>query len=361
MNAECNPRSLPVSPPAGYWRLSLGAGRHQLSLLIRRRALAVNLVLLTLLLFAATAALGLGNVSLSPARVWQALGGEGTALDRLVVRELRLHRVLAGIATGAAFALSGCLMQTLAHNRLATPGIIGIDNAATAFAVASVVSSGITLAPPAMSLVGAASAAALAFGLAGGSGTRGYRFIIAGLGIGAIAGALTQLILSQVAIDDANAAFPWTVGSLNARAPEATALLGTGLLAGFVLSLRWVGALLAMQLRDPATIALGIELRRVRRQGLILSVALTGLAVAVAGPVGLVALLGPELARMLCRHRGVPLLSSMLAGALIMLLADLAGRLLLAPLEIPVGIVTAVVGSPYLLWMLLNPSPRSQP
>jgi iron complex transport system permease protein len=82
--------------------------------------------------------------------------------------------------------------------------------------------------------------------------------------------------------------------------------------------------------------------------------------VAVAGPVGLVALLGPEIARMLCRHRGVPVLASALAGALLMLLADLAGRLLLAPMEIPVGIVTAVVGSPYLLWMLLNPSFRSR-
>ena len=365
MNAPCPPRHparrYRYRIPTGHWLLSAEGRGGAFSLLIPRRALAINLILLLLVLAAATAGLALGDVQLSPLAVWQALWGEGSALQQLVVRELRLQRVLAGIATGGAFALSGCLMQTLARNRLATPGIIGIDNAATAFAVASVVGTGISLAPSAMALVGAATATALAFGLAGDSGTRGYRFIIAGVGIGAIAGAITQFMLSQVAIDDANAAFPWTVGSLNARNPSATALLGIGLALGLILALRLARALQLVQVSDAISIGLGIQLKRVRHQALALSVLLTGLAVAVAGPVGLVALLGPEIARTLCRHRGVPLLAATLCGALIMLLADLAGRLLLAPLEIPVGIVTALIGSPWLLWMLLNPSFRSQP
>lgn len=351
----------PVSPSPAlhlphHWRLRW----RGVSLLLPRRALVVNLLLMLALLAVAILALGLGSVSLGPAEVWQALWGEGPAMHQLVVHQLRLHRVLAGMATGAAFALSGCLMQTLARNRLATPGIIGIDNAATAFAVASVVGVGLSLAPSAMALAGAVTATVLVFGLAGGSGTRGYRFIIVGLGVGAIAGALTQLMLSRVPIDQANAAFPWTVGSLNARSPQATALLGLGLALGLGWALRLVRALQLLQFADPVAIGLGARLRRVRAQCLLLSVSLTGLAVAVAGPVGLVALLGPEIARMLCRHRGVPVLASALAGALLMLLADLAGRLLLAPMEIPVGIVTAVVGSPYLLWMLLNPSFRSR-
>lgn len=345
-------------PLPGYWILRLG--RRNISLPVSRRALAVNLLLLILLLATAVASLGLGTVRLGPLEVWQALWGEGPALNQLVVRELRLMRVLAGLASGAAFALSGCLMQTLAGNRLATPGIIGIDNAATAFAVASVVGMASSLVPSAMSLIGALVATALVFALAGGSGTQGHRFIVVGLGVGAVAGALTQLMLSMVAIDDANAAFPWTVGSLNARSPAATMLLGAGLLAGLVPAL-WLGrSLRLLQLPAPVSLSLGVNLRRVRAMSLLLSVALTGLAVAVAGPVGLVALLGPEVARLLCRHRGVPLLASALAGGLLMLLADLAGRLLLAPLEIPVGMVTAVVGSPYLLWMLLTPD-RSRP
>lgn len=346
-------------PLAGYWRLK--AFNQRITLLVSQRATWVNMGLVLAVLAASTMSLGMGSVQLSPAEVWLALAGEGPAMHQLVVKELRLMRVLAGIGTGAAFALAGCLMQTLARNRLATPGIIGIDNAATAFAVASVVGVGSALAPPAMSLVGAITATALIFALAGSSGTQGYRFIVVGLGIGAIAGAGTQLILSWVAIDDANAAFPWTIGSLNARSPDAFKLLCAGLALGVFFAYRLAKGLNALRLSETVPTALGFNIKRLRAASLVLAVLLTGLAVAVAGPVGMVALLGPEIARALCRHRGLPILASALAGALLMVLADLLGRIMLAPLEIPVGIVTAVVGSPYLLWMLLNPNFRSQP
>ena len=346
-------------PLAGYWRLK--AFNQRITLLVSQRATWVNMGLVLAVLAASTMSLGMGSVQLSPTEVWLALAGEGPAMHQLVVKELRLMRVLAGIGTGAAFALAGCLMQTLARNRLATPGIIGIDNAATAFAVASVVGVGSALAPPAMSLVGAITATALIFALAGSSGTQGYRFIVVGLGIGAIAGAGTQLILSWVAIDDANAAFPWTIGSLNARSPDAFKLLCAGLALGVFFAYRLAKGLNALRLSETVPTALGFNIKRLRAASLVLAVLLTGLAVAVAGPVGMVALLGPEIARALCRHRGLPILTSALAGALLMVLADLLGRIMLAPLEIPVGIVTAVVGSPYLLWMLLNPNFRSQP
>ncbi|HCL37612.1 MAG TPA: iron ABC transporter permease, partial [Marinobacter hydrocarbonoclasticus] len=265
----------------------------------------------------------------------------------------------AGLLSGAALAMAGCLMQTLARNRLATPGIIGIDNAATAFAVASVVGVGLSLAPSAMALAGAAAATAIAFGLAGANGTRGYRFIVAGIGIGAIAGAVTQVMLSRVAIDAANAAYPWTVGSLNARSGQSVLVLGMGLAAGYLVLMSLSRALNTLQFTDAVAIALGTRLKATRIIGLGLSVMLTGLAVSVCGPVGLIALLAPELARALCRPGKVPLTAAALAGASFMLIADLLGRTLFAPLEIPVGIITAIVGSPYLLWILLRPSPRS--
>ncbi|MFP8965735.1 FecCD family ABC transporter permease [Pokkaliibacter sp. CJK22405] len=343
--------------PKGYWCLKWG----QRSVLIHQRPVVVNLCLILLLLGVMTLALGLGSMALSPVEVWRALLGEGSALQQLVVRELRLMRVLAAVATGAAFAVSGCLMQALARNRLATPGIIGIDNAATAFAVASVVNLSVSVAPPAMALAGAMTATALAFGLGGATGTRGYRFIIAGVAIGALSGAVTQLMLSEVSIDVANAAFPWTVGSLSARSPEALAVLSLGLIPGVIIACRLARALNLLQLSESVSISLGIRVPQVRFVALLLSVMLTALAVAVAGPVGLVALLGPEIARVLCRHRGIPVITSACCGALLMLAADLLGRLMLAPLEIPVGIVTAIAGSPYLLWMLLNPAYRTQP
>ena len=343
------------SPPRGYWLWQAEGGPW--SLLVDRRNIAVNLGLMLVLLVAAFSSLASGTLSLPFTDVMQTLQGQGSAMAEFVIRELRGPRLLAAMFTGAAFALAGCLMQTLARNRLATPGIIGIDNAATAFAVASVVGTGISLAPQTMALAGAATATALAFGLAGATGTRGYRFIIAGLAIGAISGAITQVMLSSVSVDTANAAYPWTIGSLNARSEGSVQLLGYGLVAGYLLSLLLGRALSVLQLPEAVAMGLGIHPGRTRLVGLSLSVLLTGLAVAVAGPVGMVALIAPELARTLSRPGRVPLTASALTGAILMVLSDLAGRTLLAPLEIPVGLVTTLAGSPCLLWILLRKSP----
>ncbi len=339
----------PLSPD-GYLRLSLGS----YSYLIEKNAIARNLFLSGLLILACIASLGIGTLTLTPWSVIQAVFGLGDSMNQFVVQELRLQRLLAGLYTGAAFSLAGCLMQTLARNRLATPGIIGIDNAAMAFAVSSVVSTTISMAPSAMALIGAATATALAFGLSGSSGTRGYRFIIAGIGVGAIAGAITQLMLSQVAIDVANAAYPWTVGSLSARSSLMVSVLGVGLLICLISCLLLTHVFGLLPFSDAVVIGFGSSMKRLRLIALILSVVLTGLAVSVAGPVGLVALIGPEIARFFARYRGIPLISSALAGGLIMVIADLLGRTVLSPIEIPVGIVTSIVGGPYLIWILVR-------
>ncbi|MBZ0330859.1 iron ABC transporter permease [Halomonas sp. ANAO-440] len=350
-----------VTAAEGHWRLAwLSPGDAvPCSLLIDRRAFTACLLLLAALVAASLAYLAMGSSGLAPRAVLPALVGRGEMMAVFLVQELRLPRLAAACLTGAAFGVAGCLMQTLARNRLATPGIIGIDNGATAFAVASVVGLGVSLAPPAMALAGAATAAAITFGLAAGGGTRGYRFIIAGIGVGAVFGAITQLLLAKVAIDTANAAYPWTVGSLNARPAVAVTLLAMGLTFGLAAALGLTRSLSLLRFSDAVAITLGIHVARRRWQVLVVSVLLTGLAVAVAGPVGLVGLIGPEIARSLSSPRGVPVVASALAGALVMVLADLAGRVLLAPIEIPVGIVTAVVGGPWLLWILLRPASRN--
>lgn len=357
MNTSLNTK-VPVQAPLhltrGHWLWR--SKIRPWSLLIEKRSFQVNTALTLVLLACAMSSLAIGTLSIAITDVILVLQGKGTVMHTFVIEELRGPRLLAGALAGASFALAGCLMQTLARNRLATPGIIGIDNAATAFAVASVVGTGISVAPPTMALIGAAVATALTFGLAGATGTRGYRFIIAGLAIGTVSGAITQVMLSSVALDDANAAYPWTVGSLNARAPEAVNALMIGLIVGFTLSLLLNRALTTLQLPEPVTTSLGTHSGRVRVAGLMLSVLLTGLAVSVAGPVGLIALLAPELARTVSRPGTIPLTASALSGAILMVLSDLAGRLILTPLEVPVGIVTALAGSPYLLWILLRKS-----
>ncbi|WP_447893974.1 FecCD family ABC transporter permease [Vreelandella sp. GE22] len=355
-------RAFKASDPAlpGYWRLAWHANGQAYSVLFERRAVWVNCALILALLVAGVVYLAFGSVPLSISEVIPALAGQGDIMTTFMVQELRLPRLAGACLTGGAFALAGILMQTLAGNRLATPGIIGIDNGATAFAVASVIGIGTSIAPPAMALAGATTAAAITFGLSAGSGTQGYRFIVAGIGVGAVFGALTQFILARVPIDDANAAYPWTVGTLNARSPDAVLLLALGLAVGIVLAMVLARSLTLLRFRDAVASGLGVKVKACRIQVLALSVVLTGLAVAVAGPVGMVALIGPEIARSLSSSRHVPVLAATLAGALVMVLADLAGRTLLSPIEIPVGIVTAVVGGPWLLWILMRPQ-RSHP
>lgn len=341
--------------PHGYGLLRLG----RLSLLWHRRSLMVGLALLATL--AAAFVFCLSGDGLGAGQTIATLLGHGDPFQQLLVRELRLPRLLAGLLSGAALGAAGCLMQTLARNRLATPGMVGLDNGATAFAVASIVAVPTSLAPSALALTGAASAAALTFLLAAGAGARGYRFIVVGLGIGALFGALTNLMLARADIDAANAAYPWTVGSLNARPPLAVWLLAGGLALGLPAARLLTRPLMLMRFSDSVAIGLGVRLGAMRIATLALSVALTGLAVAVAGPVGLVALIAPEAARYLGGQHGVPVLNAALAGALLTLLADWLGRTLLAPIEIPVGIVMAVIGAPYLLWIILRQPSGRQP
>ncbi|MDX3731959.1 FecCD family ABC transporter permease [Streptomyces caniscabiei] len=346
-----------VRSPSGTLLLRVGC----MSVLVRLRAALGCAVLAGVALLAVTAALAVGTVPMSPLRSLPALAGAGDPADVLVVQRLRAPRLVAGLLVGAALGVSGCLMQTLARNRLATPGTVGIDDGATAFAVASVVGASASLAPSAMALTGAATAAALAIGLAGGVGTSGYRFVVVGLGVGAVLGSITSLLLVRAPIDAANAAFPWAVGTLNARPATPVTLLGYGLAGCLPLALLAGRRLTVLRLSDSVAAGLGVRVRAVRLAALAVAVVCAGLAVAVGGPLGMAALLAPEAARRVCGPHGVPILGSALAGATLVLLADTAGRTFAAPVEVPAGLVTAVIGGPYLLWLLLASRPRRLP
>jgi iron complex transport system permease protein len=346
----------PVAPP-GTWRLGLG----DRSVLVDRRAAVAATVLAVLVVAAVAGSLAVGTAAVPLGRTVPAALGIGEARDVLLVQRLRLPRIAAGLAVGAGLGTAGVLLQTLARNRLATPDTVGLDDGATAFAVAGVVAVPTTLAPSSFALVGSATAAALAIGLAGGAGRRGYRFLVVGLGVGAALGALTQLMLARAPIDAANRAFPWTVGSLNGRSPGAVAVLAVGLAVLLPVAVLLGRRLRLMRLADPVVTGLGGRVRRVRLAVIAAAVVASGLSVAVAGPLGLVALLAPEIARKAAGPRVVPVLGAALAGALVLLVADLVGRTVAAPLELPAGIVTAVVGGPYLLWLLLTTRTRRLP
>ncbi len=346
-----------VPAPPGTWRLA-ARGR---SLLVDRRAATAAGVLAVLVLATVAVALAIGTASVPLGRTLPAVVGIGEARDVLLVQQLRVPRIAAGLAVGAALGVAGVLLQTLARNRLATPDTVGLNDGATAFAVASVVAVSTTVTPSAFALVGAATAAALAIGLAGGAGHRGYRFLVVGLGVGAALGAITNLVLARAPIDEANRALPWTIGSLNSRSPTAVTVLAVALAVVLPVAVVLGRQLRLLRLADAVVTGLGQRVRRVRLAVIAVAVVAAGSSVAVAGPLGLVALVAPEIARKAAGPRVVPVVGSALAGALVVLLADLAGRTVAAPLELPAGLVTAVVGGPYLLWLLLTTRTRRMP
>lgn len=312
------------------------------------------LLLLLLLLVVSFYGLYVGNEEAGVWTVLLTLFGYGDPFLEFLLYELRGPRILAAIAAGAGLGAGGCLLQTMARNRLATPNIVGLDNGATAFAIASIVVVPLSLATPALALVGAATAAALAFGLSGGMGSKGYRFIVMGVGIGAVFGALTNFMLARTDMDSANAAYPWTVGSLNARPEESVWWMFVCLLFCLPLGAFLSHSLNIMRLSDEVAISLGVAMRRVRWLTLATTVCLTGFAVALAGPVGMIALVAPEAARHFIAANRVSVWHAALFGSLFLLLADIVGQRLWSPVEIPVGLITAIVGSPYLIWLLLR-------
>lgn len=322
-----------------------------------------NSLLSLALLFVALLLLGfyalyVGNEAEGLWAIVLALFGQGDDFLTFLLIELRLPRILAAVAAGAGFGVGGCLLQTMARNRLATPNIIGLDNGATAFAVASIVAVPISLATPLLALVGAATAAALAFGLSGGMGSKGYRFIVMGVGVGAVFGAVTNYMLARTNMDSANAAYPWTVGSLNARPDEAIGWMFYCLLFCLPVAAWLSRSLNVMRLSDSVAISLGVPMRRTRWLTMAVTVCLTGFAVALAGPVGMIALVAPEAARHIVAANRVSVWHAAVLGSLFLLLADVVGQRLWAPIEIPVGLITAIVGSPYLIWLLLRRAPQ---
>ncbi len=354
MNANTS-LSPATSAPQGYALLHAGS----LHVLVHRRGAVAALGLIFALLILSAFTLSTGVAGLSPLDAARGAFGTGEDMHVFLIQQLRVPRLLAGLLSGCAFGVAGCLLQTLARNRLATPGIIGVDDGASAFAIASIVAVPTSLAPSALALWGAAVAALLVFGLSAGAGARGYRFIIVGIAVGALFGAVTNLMLARTGIDSANQAYPWTVGSLNAR-PALSVWLLAGGLAVCLPGAKYVArALDQLRLSDAVAVGLGVPLARTRGLVLVLTVVLTGLAVAVAGPVGLIALAAPEVARHLASNKGVPIMLAGLAGALMMTAADWVGRTMFAPIEIPVGVISAVVGGPYLLWILLRRPGRS--
>jgi iron complex transport system permease protein len=302
--------------------------------------------------------LGLGEVSVTPVEVVRALLGQSGADGAFVVTELRLPRALVACCVGAGLAAAGVVLQGLTRNALAAPELVGVSAGAHAAAVVVIV-----LLPdlpistlPACAFAGALATSGLVYGLSWRRGTSGSRLLLVGISVTTVGYAVVLGVVSTVEnLIHASQLVTFMAGSIYGRGWSefgAAAPWLAVLLPLVALSIRELDAL---ALGDPVARGLGVRVEAARLRLLVLAAGLAGSAVAVAGPVGFVGLMSPHIARRLVGGAHGPLLAtSVLIGATIMLLSDALARLAFAPIDIPVGVVTAVVGAPYLLWLLVR-------
>ncbi|MYV52406.1 iron ABC transporter permease [Streptomyces sp. SID3212] len=330
--------------------------RRRFSLLLHRRSAVVAGVLLVLLVGVLAASASVGQTYVPPADVWRVLRGEPSPYS-LVVGELRVPRIALGALVGAALGASGALVQTVTRNPLASPDVIGVGHGAAAATVLAL-ATGTVASPgalPAVSVAGGLGAAALVYAVAWRRGMQASSFVLTGVGIGVALSAVVQLYLTESELGAAEQVKLWLTGSLSGRGWDQAVPLAWVLvlcLPGLVWASR---AMRPLGLDNDTAAALGVRVRRTQLGLTTLGVILAATATGAAGPIGFVALTAPQLARRLTRTPQLPLLGSALTGAVMVVAADLAARTVMPPLEIPVGALTALVGGPYLLWLLGRP------
>ena len=300
---------------------------------------------------------GHGDYPIGVLDVFGVLAGGGSDAQQFIVLGLRLPRSLTGALVGAALAISGAITQTITRNPLASPDILGITAGAGAAAVAVIVLGGSYGAIsgaglPLAALAGGLLTGVLMYVLAYRRGIEGYRLVLTGIGINAVAVSVTSWLLIAAAVTEAGRATVWINGSLNASGWEDVVPVGLALLGVTPVVLVLVFVLGALQFDDDTARGLGVRVGGARTALLLVAVALASVATAAAGPIVFVALVAPQLALRLVRASRPPLLASATLGAALTVTADLIARTVFGATQLPVGIVTAVLGAPFLLYLL---------
>ncbi|GGF45186.1 ABC transporter permease [Microbacterium sorbitolivorans] len=321
----------------------------------RRRTIA-SLVLAVLLVVLAAAMLMLGNTFYTPAQVWGVIIGQDVPGASFTVGTLRIPRLIAGILAGIAFGVAGSTFQTMLRNPLASPDVIGITSGASAAAVLALVvlhwSAGATTA---LALgVGIATAVVIYLAARGGESTGG-RLILIGIGIGAMLDAVVQFLVQRASEWDVAVAMRWLTGSLNGVQPDRLWPLVAGVVVLVPVILAVSRGLRALELGDASATALGVSVSATRVILIVAAVALACVATATTGPIAFVALLSGPIATRVVGPGAPALLSAGLVGACLVLGADLIGQFAFDT-AFPVGVITGIIGAPYLLFLLIRMS-----
>lgn len=307
--------------------------------------------------------IGLGDYPLTPIEVIQTLFGKGSEMDELVVYHFRLPRAIISLLVGSALAVAGAILQGMIRNPLASPDILGVTGGASVFVVAFLTifsneDNALTVSIswlPLAAFLGATVIAYFVYLLSWKKGVSPIRLVLFGIGISALAQALTTLLMILGPIYRASQANIWITGSVNGSDWGDVAILTPWIVVLIIISLFFARKVNIQELGDDIAKGVGGKVQLERFLLLTISTALVGGAVAFAGGIGFVGLIAPHIARRIVGSAyGVLIPLSAVIGGILVMASDLLGRTLFLPLEVPAGVFTAAIGAPYFIYLLFK-------
>ncbi|MFS0863628.1 FecCD family ABC transporter permease [Fredinandcohnia sp. 179-A 10B2 NHS] len=335
--------------------------KGSISYLIDKRALLTFTTLLLLVIGLFLISTGMGDMKIGPLSVIKSLFGYGTKMEQLVVTQFRLPRILIAFLVGMALAAAGSILQGIIRNPLASPDIIGLTGGASVAVVAFLTifsnsSNALTVSIkwlPVAAFIGATVVAIVVYVLSWKNGVSPIRLVLIGIGVSALAQALTTTFMVMGPIYQASQANIWITGSVNGSTWGNVQILSPVVIVLLLLAFILARNLNVQELGEELATGVGSAVQRQRFLLLLASTALTGSAVAFAGGIGFVGLMAPHMARRLVGSAfGALLPTAALIGGLLVMVADLIGRTLFSPIEVPAGVFTAAIGAPYFIYLL---------
>ncbi|OZM71237.1 iron ABC transporter permease [Amycolatopsis antarctica] len=354
------------SPTEGAARVdfgyaTLGVRTRWFSVLLPVRVLAVSVLLFLVATALAVVAITYGDYPLRLEQVLAALAGGGERFQQVIVVEWRLPVAVAAVTFGALLGIGGAIFQSLTHNPLGSPDVIGFDAGSYTAVVLTILvfGSGTYWSVAAAAIAGGLATAFLVYVLAYRRGVQGFRLIIVGIGVSAMLGAINSYLITRADVDDALVVGFWGAGSIS-RVSWTSMVPTLALAAAIVVAAALLAPTLrVLELGEDTAITQGARPGPARLALMTVGVATVALVTASAGPIGFVALIAPQVARRLTRSPGVSLLAAAAMGATLLACAHLLS-LVIAQFyrAIPVGLISVCLGGIYLLWLLVREARR---
>lgn len=334
---------------------------EKISFLMDKKAMIVIFILFLVTSLVFVISTGVGEMNINPLSVLQVFIGGGTESDRLIIQSFRLPRIIVALLVGMGLAVAGGILQGMIRNPLASPDILGITGGATVAVVGflgifSDKNHSLTVSInwlPVAAFIGATVVALLVYSLAWKNGVPPIRLVLIGIGVMALMKALTTMMMILGPVYQASQANLWITGSVSTSTWNNIAVLAPWTILFLLIAFLYARNINLQELGDDLATGLGGHVQKQRFTLLMISTALIGGSTAFAGGIGFVGLMAPHMARRLVGSSfGVLLPTSALLGGILVMVADLIGRTLFSPLEIPAGVFTASIGAPYFIYLL---------